>query len=112
MKVIKQGRDILPDDVVEFECMNCSCVFRCEEDEYHEDVNITLTSYPEQHYVYASCPHCHKIVCSRKRLHDIKSYSVTLNSKNVLDSDYYTIKGTSTTWAGKPEKNNSGAETK
>ena len=104
MKVIREGKNTLPVDVIEFECAKCGCVFQCEKDEYFEETTITLTTYPERHYVYASCPYCHKIVRSSKKSQAINNYTINLSDN--LNPEYLINPVNTTVWTPKREKKN------
>ena len=58
MRIIKEGNQ---DNVAKFDCTKCGCKFECEQDEFWTETTFVLTSYPEQYYVYANCPVCHKV---------------------------------------------------
>lgn len=52
MKIIKQGKLNKPQEVKQFECKKCGCVFKADNDEY-----LTKSYYNELYYV-CLCPNC------------------------------------------------------
>ena len=78
MKITKSKTD-KEKEVVKFVCGNCGCEFETNDpSEYYEEVSISLTTYPEKHNVYASCPECHKICKSSVGFNKIVDYKTLI----------------------------------
>lgn len=81
MNIIREGN--IKSDKAKFKCKKCGCEFECCADEYWTD-NLTLTTYPEQHNAFASCPECHKICHSQvlARTKNCYEYYVTADANS------------------------------
>ena len=75
MRIIRKANN--KKEEFEFTCKNCGCEFACEKDEYWTDSGITSVSYPPSFTIYSSCPNCHKICTSYKKI-AIDSHKITL----------------------------------
>ena len=89
------------DNRVSFECGNCKCEFKADEDEYYihlggadtcgSSITYTLKS-TIQDYLVCSCPECHKIVKKiRVRPNDIWVSTIGTASVGNPDITYTTV---------------------
>ena len=86
MKIIKKG-STKDNKIAHFTCKHCGCEFECSESEYWTDTSVSLTSYPPQYYVMASCPECYK-VC-RTTIHvPVDGHSITVTGSTVANKNY------------------------